>query len=148
MSVRMTSAGGCGWISDRLGYRYETVHPMDSPGPTFPNPSCHSGRDTEVPRGIRIGCLINHYAEGARMGMHQDNDERDMTWPVVSISLGDSALSRIGTVNVAVQPSRSGWNPVISPSWAGAQGCCITGSIASSLEVRGCCREAAGSMLR
>ena len=96
MSVRMTSAGGCGWISDRLGYRYETVHPDGQPWPDIPESIlslwARYGSSSRNPDC----CLINHYAEGARMGMHQDNDERDMTWPVVSISLGDSALFRIG----------------------------------------------------
>jgi alkylated DNA repair protein (DNA oxidative demethylase) len=41
-------------------------------------------------------CLINFYGEGARMGMHQDRDEADFSWPVVSVSLGDDALFRIG----------------------------------------------------
>ena len=96
MSVRMTSAGRYGWISDRLGYRYEPVHPDGRPWPDIPGSVLslwtRFGSRSRAPDC----CLINHYGEGARMGMHQDNDEKDMSWPVVSISLGDSALFRIG----------------------------------------------------
>lgn len=96
MSVRMTSAGRFGWVSDRRRYRYSETHPNGSPWPAIP-PSIlaiwravsESARDPEC-------CLINFYSEGAKMGLHQDRDEADFGHPVVSISLGDDGLFRIG----------------------------------------------------
>jgi alkylated DNA repair protein (DNA oxidative demethylase) len=96
MSVRMTSAGRFGWVSDRRSYRYSETHPNGSPWPDIP-PSIlaiwravsESARDPEC-------CLINFYSEGAKMGLHQDRDEADFGHPVVSISLGDDGLFRIG----------------------------------------------------
>ncbi len=108
MSVRMTAAGRLGWVSDRRGYRYQPFHPEGFPWP--PIPACvlrvwHAlvpgGRDPDC-------CLINHYGPGARMGLHQDRDEGDFGWPVVSISLGDSALFRVGG-RLRGDPTRSAW---------------------------------------
>jgi alkylated DNA repair protein (DNA oxidative demethylase) len=96
LSVRMTSAGRLGWVSDRRGYRYAPRHPSGVPWPPIPA-SVRAVWDAVAP-GARApdSCLVNWYAPGARMGMHQDRDEADMTQPVVSISLGDDALFRIG----------------------------------------------------
>ena len=96
MSVRMSAAGVCGWVSDAKGYRYETTHPRGTPWPAIPERvldvwSALSGQ-TRVPDC----CLINYYAPDARMGMHQDKDEASFDWPVVSISLGDDGLFRMG----------------------------------------------------
>lgn len=96
MSVRMTSAGRYGWISDRRGYRYADRHPSGVPWPPIPDSVLAVWR---VLTGLSRDpdcCLINHYAEGARMGLHQDRDEADFSWPVLSVSLGDDALFRIG----------------------------------------------------
>ncbi|MBO6601744.1 MAG: alpha-ketoglutarate-dependent dioxygenase AlkB [Roseicyclus sp.] len=96
MSVRMTAAGQYGWFSDKSGYRYVDRHPSGVPWPAIPSSILRvwtqvSGvdRDPEC-------CLVNFYAEGARMGLHQDRDEADFSMPVVSISLGDDALFRVG----------------------------------------------------
>lgn len=98
MSVRMTSAGTLGWVSDRRGYRYENLHPAGEPWPDIPESVLavwrRHGSETRAPDC----CLINYYGDGARMGMHRDNDEKDFSWPVVSISLGDAALFRIGNL--------------------------------------------------
>ncbi|OWU74492.1 dioxygenase [Loktanella sp. 22II-4b] len=96
MSVRMTSAGSHGWISDRRGYRYAPAHPSGVAWPPVP-PSVAAVWDavSGVARAPDC-CLINYYGEGARMGLHQDRDEADFKWPVVSISLGDEGLFRIG----------------------------------------------------
>jgi len=96
MSVRMTSAGAVGWYADRSGYRYVARHPAGGPWPAIP-PAVLAlwcaltklGRDPDC-------CLINYYGEGARMGMHRDQDEASFDWPVLSISLGDAGLFRIG----------------------------------------------------
>ncbi|WP_417242100.1 alpha-ketoglutarate-dependent dioxygenase AlkB family protein [Celeribacter sp.] len=96
MSVRMTSAGRFGWVSDRGGYRYGAVHPSGTPWPLIPprilaiwDAVSQAARQPEC-------CLINFYDEHARMGIHQDRDERDFSQPVVSVSLGDDALFRVG----------------------------------------------------
>ena len=96
MSVQMSSAGKYGWYSDRRGYRYEPAHPNGNAWPSI-SPSvlkvwCAVSGTKRAPDC----CLINHYREKARMGLHQDNDEQDFQFPVVSISLGDDALFRIG----------------------------------------------------
>ena len=96
MSVRMTSAGKYGWYSDGRGYRYEPYHPNGTPWPPIPEEVLTIWRDITGQDRTPDCCLINYYGEGARMGMHQDRDEADFTWPVLSISLGDDGLFRIG----------------------------------------------------
>ncbi|PVA07706.1 alpha-ketoglutarate-dependent dioxygenase AlkB family protein [Thalassorhabdomicrobium marinisediminis] len=98
MSVRMTSAGRFGWVSDRSGYRYSPTHPNGQPWPKIPASvldvwQAVSGSDREPEC-----CLVNFYRDGARMGMHQDRDEADFGEPVVSISLGDDGMFRIGNL--------------------------------------------------
>ena len=98
MSVAMTSAGRFGWFSDRRGYRYEARHPSSKPWP--PIPASVLAVWEAVAPGARAPecCLINLYRGSARMGLHQDRDEADLSQPVVSISLGDEALFRAGSV--------------------------------------------------
>ena len=96
MSVRMTSAGVYGWYSDRKGYRYTKHHPNGSPWPPIPDRVLKIWRHVSGVAREPECCLINFYSGTARMGMHQDKDEADFRWPVVSISLGDDALFRIG----------------------------------------------------
>jgi alkylated DNA repair protein (DNA oxidative demethylase) len=98
MSVRITSAGRCGWVSDRQGYRYAARHPSGSPWPPIPDSVLAVWRQVTGLARDPDCCLINLYREGARMGLHQDRDETDFAWPVVSLSLGDDALFRIGHV--------------------------------------------------
>ncbi|WP_439105250.1 alpha-ketoglutarate-dependent dioxygenase AlkB family protein [Celeribacter marinus] len=96
MSVRMTSAGRFGWVSDRQGYRYSETHPDGAPWPRIPE-SILGVWDAVVPLARKPECcLVNFYGEDAKMGMHQDRDETDFEQPVVSISLGDEALFRVG----------------------------------------------------
>ncbi|WP_323781465.1 alpha-ketoglutarate-dependent dioxygenase AlkB [Thalassovita sp.] len=96
MSVRMTSAGRVGWVSDRNGYRYAHRHPDGGPWPTIPETVLTVWRDLVSTDRDPDCCLINFYGEQARMGMHQDRDETDFSWPVLSLSLGDEGLFRIG----------------------------------------------------
>jgi len=98
MSVRMTSAGRVGWVSDRRGYRYEPRHPSGGPWPPIPPQVLAVWEAVSGDPAPPDCCLVNFYGEGARMGMHQDRDEADFAHPVVSISLGDEALFRIGNV--------------------------------------------------
>lgn len=99
MSVRMTSAGRFGWVSDRRGYRYSAQHPDGSDWPPIPESVLTIWRAVAGVVRLPECCLINYYREGARMGMHQDRDEADFSWPVVSVSLGDDGLFRIGNLN-------------------------------------------------
>lgn len=96
MSVRMTSAGRYGWISDRRGYRYSESHPAGTAWPAIPQTVLEVWRDLVGGDRLPDCCLVNFYGEAARMGLHQDRDEADFTWPVLSISLGDDARFRIG----------------------------------------------------
>lgn len=96
MSVRMTSAGKYGWRSDRKGYRYESRHPSGALWPAIPESVLSVWEAVTGLRRQPDCCLLNFYGAGARMGMHQDRDEADFSFPVVSVSLGDDALFRIG----------------------------------------------------
>jgi alkylated DNA repair protein (DNA oxidative demethylase) len=93
MSVDMTNCGDCGWVSDRRGYRYETNDPVTgNPWPEMPE----SFRSLATSAAVVVGfagfdpdaCLVNRYVPGAKMALHQDRDERDMSQPIVSVSLG------------------------------------------------------------
>lgn len=96
MSVRMTSAGKYGWYSDRRGYRYVDRHPAGTPWPPIPERVLAIWRSLVGADRMPDCCLVNFYGEGARMGLHQDRDEADFGWPVLSVSLGDDARFRIG----------------------------------------------------
>lgn len=96
MSVRMTSAGDFGWYSDRRGYRYIGHHPEGGPWPPIPPSVLRVWSALSAATRPPECCLVNWYGPDARMGLHQDRDEADMTQPVLSISLGDDGLFRIG----------------------------------------------------
>ncbi|TFL17572.1 alpha-ketoglutarate-dependent dioxygenase AlkB family protein [Jannaschia formosa] len=98
LSVRMSSAGRLGWVTDRRGYRYEPRHPSGVAWPPIPEPVLAVWKGVVPEARLPDSCLINWYDPQARMGMHQDRDEADLTQPVVSISLGDDALFRIGNL--------------------------------------------------
>lgn len=101
MSVAMTNCGDRGWFTDRRGYRY-TTHDPDSgnPWPAMPDvfrilaerAAAASGYSSFLPDA----CLVNRYEPGARMSLHQDHNERDMTSPIVSVSLGLPATFQFG----------------------------------------------------
>lgn len=96
-SVRMSNCGPLGWVSDAGGYRYQAFHP-DTRAPWPPMPERVQAAYARF-GGLALpaeACLINYYAPDARMSLHQDRDEADLTAPVVSISLGDTALFRLG----------------------------------------------------
>ena len=108
MSVRMTAAGRLGWITDRGGYRYEPRHPSGAPWPAIPPAILSLWHGvTGLPREPDC-CLVNYYGEGAKMGLHQDKDEGDFSFPVLSISLGDDALFRLGGTQ-RTDPTESLW---------------------------------------
>jgi alkylated DNA repair protein (DNA oxidative demethylase) len=120
MSVEMTNLGAVGWFTDRAGYRYQPRHPET--GRRWP----------EIPAALLVlwdvvthggpppdACLVNLYRAGARMGLHQDRDERDFSHPVVSVSLGDTAIFRIGG------PSRR--DPTVSLKLSSGDVCVLAG---------------------
>ncbi|MEM7731735.1 MAG: alpha-ketoglutarate-dependent dioxygenase AlkB [Pseudomonadota bacterium] len=96
MRVRMTSAGKYGWFSDRKGYRYEPQHPTGVPWPPVPERVMMIWRTLVSQTRAPDCCLVNFYDDSAKMGMHQDRDEADFDWPVLSVSLGDEGLFRMG----------------------------------------------------
>ena len=95
-SVEESNFGTLGWVSDKSGYRYQAIHPVT--GEPWPDiPEALLALWDEVAAGPRPQCcLLNLYRQGARMGLHQDRDEKDTSAPVIGVSLGDSALFRIG----------------------------------------------------
>ena len=97
MSVAMSNCGPLGWVTDEGGYRYQATHPHTGvPWPAIPEPLLAAWRDLAGYPHPPQACLINYYAAEARMGLHQDRDEQDFAAPVVSLSLGDTCLFRIG----------------------------------------------------
>lgn len=111
MSVAMTNAGSLGWVSDRRGYRYDPIDPESGePWPALP----HAFRRLAVMAASHAGytgfdpdaCLINRYAPGTRMSLHQDRDERDFEQPIVSVSLGIPAVFQFGGIKRADRPLR------------------------------------------
>lgn len=102
-SVRMTNCGSLGWVADKAGYRYQANHPVT--GETWPEIPASLMELWQEFSGYDFppeACLVNFYDTGARMGLHQDRDEQDFAAPVLSVSLGDACLFRIG------EASRSG----------------------------------------
>lgn len=98
MSVRMSNCGPLGWVTDRKrGYRYQQTHPVTGrPWPSMPQSLLALWQEVSGYQHPPEACLINFYSETAKMGMHQDRDEEDFKAPVVSISLGDTCLFRVG----------------------------------------------------
>ena len=96
-SVKMSNAGPLGWVSDVAGYRYQPLHPATGkPWPAIPDAALDVWTTISGYPHPPEACLINWYAPGTRMGLHQDRDEQDFDAPVVSISLGETGLFRIG----------------------------------------------------
>jgi len=101
MSVAMTNCGDWGWVADATGYRYSATDPLtQKPWPALPlawrtlaqNAAACVGWTGFVPDA----CLINRYEPGARMGLHQDKNERDYSQPIVSVSIGASCNFQVG----------------------------------------------------
>jgi alkylated DNA repair protein (DNA oxidative demethylase) len=98
MSVRMTNCGPLGWVTDKeRGYRYQATHPVTGkPWPAMPEALLDLWREVAGYPAAPEACLVNYYSGDAKMGLHQDKDEEDFAAPVVSVSLGDSAIFRVG----------------------------------------------------
>lgn len=111
MSVAMTNAGDLGWTTSRRGYRYASADPES--GAAWPAmPEVFAGMATRAaaaagfPRFVPDACLVNRYAPGARMALHQDRDEADLSQPIVSVSLGLPARFLWGGAQRADRPRR------------------------------------------
>ena len=107
LTVRMTNCGPLGWVSDIGGYRYQPNHPQTGrPWPPMPELALRAWHDLAGYAAPPEACLINVYGPTARLGLHQDRDEQDFAAPVVSLSLGDTCLFRIGGTRRS-DPTRS-----------------------------------------
>ena len=111
MSVALTNCGALGWVSDRRGYRYSALDPdSGQPWPPLPAPFADLATQAAAAAGFDAfapdACLINRYAPGARMGLHQDRDERDLSHPIVSVSLGVPAVFLWGGLRRADRAER------------------------------------------
>jgi alkylated DNA repair protein (DNA oxidative demethylase) len=111
MSVAMTNCGDLGWITDRTGYRYTTLDPLtDKPWPPMPTPfrdlAERAATAANFPRFTSNACLMNRYAPGTRLSLHQDKNEKDYTHPIVSVSLGLPATFLLGTLRRTDTPRR------------------------------------------
>ena len=101
MSVAMTNCGTLGWTSDRRGYRYTTIDPeTGSPWPAMPDVLRRLAHDAAAAADFEgfepDACLVNRYAPGAKLSLHQDKDEQDLDAPIVSVSLGMPAVFLFG----------------------------------------------------
>lgn len=98
-SVEMTNFGTMGWVSDQAhGYRYESRHPTTlAPWPDIPAALLQLWAATTRYQALPEACLVNLYRAGARMGLHRDEDEEAVGAPVLSVSLGDTAVFRFGS---------------------------------------------------
>jgi DNA oxidative demethylase len=101
MSVAMTNCGSAGWVTDRSGYRYDTIDPESKkPWPPMPASFLALAKQAALEAGFdnfaTDACLINRYQPGARMSLHQDRDEGDFGAPIVSVSLGLPAMFLFG----------------------------------------------------
>jgi len=101
MSVAMTNCGPLGWVSDRTGYRYDPRDPLSGePWPALPESFLNLAASAAAEVGFKTfipdACLINRYEPGAKLSLHQDKDEQDFNQPIVSVSLGLSAVFLFG----------------------------------------------------
>ncbi len=111
MSVAMSNCGKVGWVSDRSGYRYHTLDPERArPWPAMPHSFAGLARQAAAEAGFDHfepdAGLINCYAPGSRMSLHQDRDERDLSAPIVSVSLGLPATFLWGGLQRTDRPRR------------------------------------------
>jgi len=111
MSVAMTNCGSLGWVTDRTGYRYDSIDPHSGkPWPAMPPPFRELARQAAAQAGFEgfspEACLINRYQPGARMSLHQDKDADDFGAPIVSVSLGLPAIFLFGGLKRSDKPRR------------------------------------------
>ena len=111
MSVALTNCGEVGWVTDRTGYRYDAIDPeTGSSWPRMPGIFADLAAEAAAAAGFNRfrpdACLVNRYAPGSRLSLHQDRDERDYRQPIVSVSLGLPAVFLWGGKTRADRPRR------------------------------------------
>jgi len=111
MSVGMSNCGALGWVSDRSGYRYDPLDPLSGqPWPAMPESFRELAKRAAAQAGFDNfepdACLINSYEPGARLSLHQDRDEKDLSAPIVSVSLGLPAVFLFGSARRSDRPQR------------------------------------------
>lgn len=107
MRVEMTGLGPLSWVTDAGGYRYEARHPLTGASwPPMPDLLQALWAELADPAVPADACLVNLYRDDAKMGLHRDQDEADFRFPVLSVSLGDTAVFRIGGLQ-RTDPTRS-----------------------------------------
>jgi alkylated DNA repair protein (DNA oxidative demethylase) len=109
MSVAMTNCGAAGWVTDKTGYRYDSVDPETGYAwPAMPrmflNLAAQAAESAGFPDFVPDACLVNRYEPGARLSLHQDKNERDFSQPIVSVSLGMPAIFLWGGLRRADRP--------------------------------------------
>jgi alkylated DNA repair protein (DNA oxidative demethylase) len=124
MSVAMTNCGQAGWVTDRSGYRYDPVDPMTGrPWPAIPGLFRRLAGDAAAAGGFAgfepDACLINRYEPGTKLSLHRDEDERDLTAPIVSVSLGLPAVFLFGGKKRGDRPRRIGLESGDVVVWGG-----------------------------
>ncbi len=111
MSVAMTNCGDFGWVTDRRGYRYQRTDPLTgAPWPTLPplllTLAMQAADAAGYPAFHPDACLVNRYEPGARLTLHQDRNEQDLRHPIVSVSLGLTAVFLFGGLQRTDRPRR------------------------------------------
>lgn len=111
MSVRTTSCGVLGWVSDAKGYRYEHIDPSTGQHwPPMPQAFLELANNAAIEAGFNEftpdSCLINSYEAGSKLSLHQDKNERDFSAPIVSVSLGLPAIFLFGGNQRTERPQR------------------------------------------
>jgi alkylated DNA repair protein (DNA oxidative demethylase) len=111
MSVAMTNCGIAGWVTDRSGYRYDPLDPLTGrPWPAMPDAfralAERAAAAADYPAFVPDACLVNRYEPGARLSLHQDRNERDISAPIVSASLGLPATFLWGGTTRSARPRR------------------------------------------
>lgn len=124
MSAQMSNCGALGWVTDRAGYRYQATDPVSGrPWPAMPEAIARLATQAAALAGFADfspdACLINRYRPGARMGLHQDKDEQDLSQPIVSVSLGLPMVFQFGGLKRSERPRRVPLNHGDVVVWGG-----------------------------
>lgn len=125
MKVAMTNCGSLGWVSDRTGYRYDSVDPVSGKSwPGMPEVFLKIANEAATEVGfdnfIPDACLVNRYVPGTKLSLHQDRNERDFSQPIVSVSLGIPAIFLFGGFNRTDKTVRIGLAHGDVVVWGGA----------------------------
>lgn len=111
MNVAMSNCGPLGWVSDAAGYRYQPTDPLSGmPWPALPAAFAGLATRAAAAAGFKDfcpdACLVNRYEPGTALSLHQDKNERDFSQPIVSVSLGLSAVFLFGGLTRSERPLR------------------------------------------